>query len=50
MLLDNTDCAGILSADGHSSNTTAMGTHYLEKLLANWPAVLAASPIPPAGC
>ncbi len=36
-LLDNTYCAGILSADGHQWSTTAMGTDYLEKSFAGWP-------------
>jgi YVTN family beta-propeller protein len=37
VLLDNTYCAGILSADGHQWSTTAMGTDYLEKSFAGWP-------------
>ncbi len=36
-LLDNTYCAGILSADGHQWSTTAFGTDYLEKSFAGWP-------------
>jgi YVTN family beta-propeller protein len=36
-LLDNTYCAGILSADGHQWSTTAFGTDYLEKSFASWP-------------
>jgi YVTN family beta-propeller protein len=37
VLLDNTYCAGILSADGHQWSTTAMGTDYLERSFADWP-------------
>jgi YVTN family beta-propeller protein len=37
VLLDNTYCAGILSADGHQWSTTAMGTDYLERSFAGWP-------------
>ena len=37
MLLDNTYCAGILSADGHQWSTTAYGTDYLEKSFAGFP-------------
>jgi len=37
VLLDNTYCAGILSADGHQWSTTAFGTDYLEKSFADWP-------------
>jgi DNA-binding beta-propeller fold protein YncE len=37
VLLDNTYCAGILSADGHQWSTTAIGTDYLEKSFAGWP-------------
>ncbi|MBI2498477.1 MAG: bifunctional YncE family protein/alkaline phosphatase family protein [Opitutae bacterium] len=37
VLLDNTYCSGILSADGHQWSTTAFGTDYLEKSFANWP-------------
>ena len=37
VLLDNTYCAGILSADGHQWSTTAFGTDYLEKSFAGWP-------------
>ncbi len=36
-LLDNTYCAGILSADGHQWSTTAMTTDYLEKSFAGFP-------------
>ncbi len=35
--LDNTYCAGILSADGHQWSTTAFGTDYLERSFAGWP-------------
>ena len=37
MLLDNTYCAGILSADGHQWSTTAFGTDYLERSFAGLP-------------
>lgn len=37
VLLDNTYCAGILSADGHNWSTSAFGTDYLEKSFAGWP-------------
>jgi YVTN family beta-propeller protein len=37
VLLDNTYCSGILSADGHQWSTTAFGTDYLEKSFAGWP-------------
>ncbi len=37
VLLDNTYCCGILSADGHQWSTTAFATDYLEKSFANWP-------------
>lgn len=37
VLLDNTYCAGILSADGHQWSTTAFGTDYLERSFAGWP-------------
>ncbi|MEZ6094218.1 MAG: bifunctional YncE family protein/alkaline phosphatase family protein [Pirellulaceae bacterium] len=36
-LLDNTYCAGILSADGHNWSTTAMSTDYMEKSFAGFP-------------
>ncbi|MEZ6014866.1 MAG: alkaline phosphatase family protein [Planctomycetota bacterium] len=36
-LLDNTYCAGILSADGHNWSTSAFGTDYLERSFAGWP-------------
>ncbi len=36
-LLDNTYCAGILSADGHQWCTSAMSTDYLEKSFAGFP-------------
>jgi len=36
-LLDNTYCAGILSADGHQWSTTAMSTDYMEKNFAGFP-------------
>jgi DNA-binding beta-propeller fold protein YncE len=37
VLLDNTYCAGILSADGHQWSTTAFATDYMEKSFANFP-------------
>ena len=37
VLLDNTYCAGILSADGHNWSTSAFATDYLEKSFANFP-------------
>ena len=37
VLLDNTYCCGILSADGHQWSTTALSTAYLEKSFAGFP-------------
>jgi DNA-binding beta-propeller fold protein YncE len=37
VLLDNTYCSGILSADGHQWSTSAMSTDYLEKSFAGFP-------------
>jgi len=37
VLLDNTYCAGILSADGHQWSTSAFSTDYLEKSFAGFP-------------
>jgi DNA-binding beta-propeller fold protein YncE len=37
VLLDNTYCSGILSADGHQWSTTAYSTDYLEKSFAGFP-------------
>jgi YVTN family beta-propeller protein len=37
VLLDNTYCAGILSADGHQWSTTAFATDYMEKSFSNFP-------------
>lgn len=37
VLLDNTYCSGILSADGHQWSTAAMSTDYLEKSFAGFP-------------
>jgi YVTN family beta-propeller protein len=37
VLLDNTYCAGILSADGHQWSTTAFSTEYMEKSFAGFP-------------
>ena len=36
-LLDNTYCAGILSADGHQWSASAMSTDYMEKSFAGFP-------------
>lgn len=37
ILLDNTYCCGILSADGHQWSTTAFSTDYMEKSFAGFP-------------
>lgn len=37
VLLDNTYCAGILSADGHQWSATAFSTDYMEKSFAGFP-------------
>ncbi|MGD0782530.1 MAG: beta-propeller fold lactonase family protein, partial [Candidatus Aminicenantales bacterium] len=37
VLLDNTYCNGILSADGHQWSTTAFATDYMEKSFGGWP-------------
>jgi YVTN family beta-propeller protein len=37
VLLDNTYCCGILSADGHQWSTTAFVTDYVERSFAGWP-------------
>ncbi len=37
VLLDNTYCSAILSADGHQWSTTAMATDYMEKSFAGFP-------------
>ncbi len=37
VLLDNTYCSGILSADGHQWSTTAFSTDYMEKSFAGFP-------------
>jgi YVTN family beta-propeller protein len=37
ILLDNTYCSGICSADGHEWATTAFATDYMEKLFAGFP-------------
>lgn len=37
VLLDNTYCCGILSADGHQWSTTGIATDYLEKSFASFP-------------
>ncbi|MCX6565476.1 MAG: bifunctional YncE family protein/alkaline phosphatase family protein [Candidatus Aminicenantes bacterium] len=37
VLLDNTYCSGILSAEGHQWSTTAFSTDYLERSFAGWP-------------
>jgi YVTN family beta-propeller protein len=36
VLLDNTYCAGILSADGHQWSTTGFATDYVERGFAGW--------------
>ncbi len=37
VLLDNTYCSGILSADGHQWSMAAFASDYLEKSFAGWP-------------
>jgi YVTN family beta-propeller protein len=37
VLLDNTYCSGILSADGHQWASTAIATDYVERQFAGWP-------------
>jgi len=37
VLLDNTYCSGVLSADGHQWATTAMATDYMERSFAGFP-------------
>jgi hypothetical protein len=37
VLMDNTYCCGILSADGHQWSTTAFSTDYMEKSFAGFP-------------
>jgi YVTN family beta-propeller protein len=37
VLLDNTYCCGILSADGHQWATSGLATDYLERSFAGWP-------------
>ncbi len=37
VLLDNTYCCGLLSADGHQWSTTAFATDYMEKSFAGFP-------------
>ena len=37
VLLDNTYCSGILSADGHQWADTAFATDYVERQFAGWP-------------
>ncbi len=37
VLLDNTSCCGILSADGHNWSTSAVATDYVERSFAGWP-------------
>ena len=37
VLLDNTHCSGILSADGHQWSTSAFATDYMEKSFAGFP-------------
>ncbi len=37
VLLDNTCCSGVLSADGHQWSDSAFATDYIEKSFAGWP-------------
>jgi YVTN family beta-propeller protein len=37
VLLDNTHCSGVLSADGHQWADSAFATDYIEKSFAGWP-------------
>ena len=37
VLLDNTYCSGILSADGHAWTVSGIATDYLEREFASWP-------------
>ena len=37
VLLDNTYCSGVLSADGHNWADSAMATEYVERSFAGWP-------------
>lgn len=37
VLLDNTYCSGILSADGHQWTDSALSTDYIERSFAGWP-------------
>ncbi|MFO1486998.1 MAG: bifunctional YncE family protein/alkaline phosphatase family protein [Verrucomicrobiota bacterium] len=37
VLLDNTYCSGILSADGHNWADTGIATEYVERSFASWP-------------
>jgi hypothetical protein len=37
VLLDNTYCSGVLSADGHNWADTAFATDYVERSFAGWP-------------
>jgi DNA-binding beta-propeller fold protein YncE len=37
VLLDNTYCSGILSADGHNWTDAALASDYLERSFASWP-------------
>ena len=37
VLLDNTYCSGVLSADGHNWADSAMATDYVERSFAGWP-------------
>lgn len=37
VLLDNTYCNGILSADGHQWSTSAFSTDYMERSFSGWP-------------
>ena len=37
VLLDNTYCSGVLSADGHQWTDSALATEYVERSFAGWP-------------
>ena len=37
VLLDNTYCSGVLSADGHNWTDTGIATEYVERSFASWP-------------
>ena len=37
VLLDNTYCSGVLSADGHNWSCSAITTDYIERSFSGWP-------------